>query len=77
MPDILSIIQIVLAVALMAGILLQQTESSMGGAFGGGDAAGGSSYHTRRGPEKFLFNATIVISIAFALVTLLTLVIGA
>lgn len=72
MFSILSIIQIILAVLLIAGILLQQSESSLGGAFGGGGSIGGM-YHTRRGAEKFLFYATILISILFALAALLAL----
>jgi len=75
MSGIFSIIQIVLAVLLIAGILLQQSESSMGSAFGGGGSMGGT-YHTRRGSEKFLFYATIVLGIVFALVSLTALVIG-
>jgi len=75
MLSILPIIQIILAVLLIAGILLQQSESSLGGAFGGGDSMGGM-YHTRRGAEKFLFYATILISILFALTALMALVWG-
>ena len=76
MLGILSIIQIILAVLMIAGILLQQSESSLGGAFGGGDSMGGM-YHTRRGPEKFLFYATIVISVLFAATALLALYMSA
>ena len=69
---ILPYIQIALSVLLVAAILLQQTESSLGGAFGGGDTMGGT-YHTRRGAEKFLFHSTIVLAILLALLSLTTL----
>jgi protein translocase SecG subunit len=57
-------VQMALAILLGASILLQQTGAGLGEAFGGsGDVVG---MHTRRGPEKLLFQATIVISILFA-----------
>lgn len=58
-------IQIVLSVLLVGGILLQQSEAGLGGAFGGGDSFS-SGYHTKRGFEKTLFIATIVIAVVFA-----------
>ena len=65
MSGILPYIQIILSMLLVAGILLQRSEASLGGAFGGADAGGGR--FTRRGFEKIIFNATIVIAILFAL----------
>jgi protein translocase SecG subunit len=62
--SVLPVAQITLAVLLIASVLLQARGSSVGGAFGGGD--GGSTFYTRRGGEKMLFNATVVISILFA-----------
>ncbi|MCX6812372.1 MAG: preprotein translocase subunit SecG [Candidatus Berkelbacteria bacterium] len=53
----LQIIQIVLAVLVIASILLQQQGSGLGSAFGGGD---GNFYRSKRGLEKVLFYATIV-----------------
>ena len=61
--SILSIIQIVLAVLLTVFILLQHSEAGAGGAFGGSDTV--SSWRTRRGFEKFLFTATIVLVLLF------------
>jgi preprotein translocase subunit SecG len=58
-------IQIVLSVLLIGGILLQQSEAGLGSAFGGGDSFS-SGYHTKRGSEKMLFIATIVIAVLFA-----------
>jgi preprotein translocase subunit SecG len=56
-------IQIVLSVLLMAGILLQQSSAGLGGAFGDNFD---SSFHSRRGSEKVIFNATLIIAILFA-----------
>ena len=63
---ILPYIQIILAVLLMTGVLIQQSEAGLGAAFGGGDAFS-SGNHTKRGAEKIIFIGTIVISILFAL----------
>lgn len=57
----LNIVEIVLAVLLTAGILLQARGSGLGAAFGGD----GSVFRTRRGIEKRLHTATIVVAIAF------------
>jgi protein translocase SecG subunit len=60
--NILPYIQIILSVILIVAILLQQSDAGIGGVLGGGGDAGGL-YHTRRGFEKFIFIATIVIAI--------------
>lgn len=62
---VLPYIQIVLSLLLIAGIVLQNRGASLGGAFGGDNFA--STFYKRRGAEKFLFNATIVIAILFVL----------
>lgn len=56
-------VQIVLSLLLILGIVLQSRGASLGGAFGGDNFA--STFYKRRGAEKFLFNATIVIAILF------------
>lgn len=66
-------IQIILVVLITLGILFQQNDTALGGAFGGEDTANGT--HTRRGAEKMLFNGTIVVSILFVASCLLALVI--
>ena len=55
-------IEIVLALLLSIGILLQQSGAATS-ALGGGDAS--TTFHTRRGFEKFLFIYTIVVAILF------------
>ncbi len=57
-------IQIILSVLLTLGVLLQQTDAGLGGAFGGGDGFS-SGHHSKRGAEKTIFIATIVIAIVF------------
>lgn len=64
-------IQIVLSVLLVACVLLQQTGASLGGAFGGDNFSAG--YHTRRGSEKGLFYASIVLGVLFVLSSLVAL----
>ncbi len=69
---ILPYIQIVLSVLLIGSILLQQTGASLGGAFGGDNFS--AAYHTRRGSEKVLFYASIIVGILFALSCVLALI---
>lgn len=70
LASILPLVQIVLSVLLVGSILLQQSEGSLGSAFGGQT---GSGWHTKRGLEKQLFIATIVLAILFALSAVLAL----
>jgi protein translocase SecG subunit len=70
LTQIVSVFQIVVCVLLAAAILLQQRGSSAGGAFGGG----GASYFTRRGFEKVLFIATIVLGALFLASTIFILI---
>ncbi|MBN1325611.1 preprotein translocase subunit SecG [Candidatus Falkowbacteria bacterium] len=58
---ILGIIQIVLAVLMVVAILLQQRGTGLSSAFGGE----GNVYRTKRGAEKIIFIATIILAIAF------------
>jgi len=74
MVTILSIIQIILAVILIASILLQRSSAGIG-ALGGGDSVD-AGYHTRRGFEKTLFNATIINSVAFLVVSFIIFVLA-
>ncbi len=61
MTKILSILQIITSLALIAVILLQAQGTGLGGIFGGG----GEEYRSKRGLEKMLFYATIILSIIF------------
>jgi protein translocase SecG subunit len=62
---IIPYVQILLSLLLIGGVLLQQSEAGLGGAFGGGDGFS-SGHHTKRGAEKALFVATIIVAILFA-----------
>ena len=57
----LNIALIVVAVLLIISILLQQRGSGLGAAFGGE----GNVYMAKRGAEKLIFYASIVLSILF------------
>jgi preprotein translocase subunit SecG len=58
---IIDIIQLVSAILLITVILFQNRGSGLGAAFGGQ----GNVYRTKRGLEKYLFFATIILSIIF------------
>lgn len=58
----IAIIQIILAVAIIALILLQERSSGMSGLLGGGSDG---FYQARRGMEKIIFYATIALSVLF------------
>jgi len=60
---ILPYIALTLSLLLIIGIVLQQRGAGLGGAFGGDNFA--STFYKRRGAEKFLFNATIVLALLF------------
>jgi len=73
MQTALNIVQIVLSVALILVILLQvKGGGGLGGIFGGSE----SVYRTKRGVEKWLFWATIVLSALFVIIALATIIIG-
>jgi preprotein translocase subunit SecG len=68
----LLIVQLVLAIVLIIVYLMQAKGTSFGGIFGGDSS---SVYRTRRGFEKRLFQFTIVLSVVFFTVALVTSII--
>ncbi len=72
MDYILTISQIIIALALIAAILLQQRGAGGSALFGGG--GGGASYYTKRGFEKILFIATVILAGLFIIASFLNLV---
>jgi len=64
------ILQIILSVLLISAILLQAQGSGLGSTWGGG----GETYHTKRGVEKVIFNATIALVVCFSLVSIAVLI---
>ena len=58
---ILNIIQIIIAVLLIGGVLLQQRGGGLSSTFGGS----GTFYGTRRGMERSILWATVVLTVLF------------
>lgn len=71
--NILPYAQITISILLIVSILLQQRGASIGGAFGTDNFS--STFYKRRGFEKTLFRATIVLAILFVLSAVLALLI--
>ncbi len=59
---------VILAVALLASILMQVRGAGLGSVFGGS----GTVFKTKRGIERLLFNATIIIATLFAVLCFFT-----
>lgn len=65
----INLIQIIISIALIVTILLQQRGSGLSSALGGG----GGVYYQKRGIEKILFKASIVLSALFLISAFLNL----
>ena len=63
--------QIGISALLIGAILLQQRGTGLGASFGGS----GQFYRSKRGFEKILFTATIVLALAFSLTAIANLII--
>lgn len=68
---IFSILQIIVAVALIGVILLQAQGSGLSSAFGGG---GGEFYRSKQSLEKMLIYATILLSVLFGVISIVLLI---
>ncbi|MCA9369056.1 MAG: preprotein translocase subunit SecG [Pseudomonadales bacterium] len=66
----LLILQIIFSIGIIVAVLLQPEGTGLGSTWGGG----GDTYHTKRGVEKVLFYATIVLIALFTLTSVLQLV---
>ena len=71
LTGILPVLQIAVAVLIVVAVLMQPSTAGMGGSFGGSDAT--QNFHTKRGFEKFLFIATIVLGVVFAALCVLAI----
>ncbi len=69
--SIITIGQIIVSVALIILILLQERESGVSGLFGG---EGSGLYTERRGLEKIIFVSTVILLVVFVALALLNLV---
>lgn len=66
----LNLLQIVVSIILIVVVLLQVKGSGFGAALGG--MTGGSVFRTKRGLEKTLFQATILLTIVFIFISFLS-----
>ncbi len=62
--------QMLVSIVLIIVVLLQTRGTDIGAALGGG--GGGSSFRTRRGLEKTLFQLTIVLAVLFLAISVLS-----
>lgn len=74
LQGILPYVQLTLSALIIVAVILQRTGASLGGAFGADNFTSG--FHTRRGLERTLFYATIVLGVLFALSALANLLIS-
>ncbi len=68
--NILTIAQIIVAILLTVVVLMQSQGSGLGAAWGGTS----ESYHTKRGVEKIVFFSTIILAVAFTLLSIVALI---
>jgi len=67
------ILQIVVSIILIVLVTLQSKDSSLGSSFSSVTQTG---FHTKRGPEKALYLITIIIGVAFVVLSLLNILIA-
>ena len=67
--SIYNLIQIFVSLLLIVSILLQSRGSQVGMAFGGS----GETYRSKKGLEKVLFYATVVLAVFFASISIYSL----
>ncbi|MBN2197743.1 preprotein translocase subunit SecG [Candidatus Wolfebacteria bacterium] len=68
----ISIAQVIISIVLIVLILLQERSSGLSGIFGGGE---NDFYSKRRGMERSIFITTIILIIAFGVLSILSLII--
>jgi preprotein translocase subunit SecG len=71
MKTLIQIFQIIIPVLLIAVIILQARGTGLGSAWGGG----GESYRSRRGAERILFGATILLAVLFFLISIINILV--
>lgn len=72
MQNIVQVAHIIVSLVFITLVMLQTEGSSLGGAtFGGGEV-----FRSKRGPEKAVFIATIVVGVAFFLTSTGNVILG-
>lgn len=64
------IVQIIVSLVLIILVTLQSKDSSLGAGF---SSATQSGFHTKRGPEKMIYIATIICSVIFLTLSFLNI----
>jgi len=72
MKSVLAVFQIIIASLLIASILLQAKGTGLSSNLGGG----GEFYHSKRGAEKVIFIATIVLAVLFIASSIASMLVG-
>lgn len=71
---VITILQVITGILMIGGILLQDPGSGLEGALGGGSGTGDAVHATRRGFDKFTFEATMVLATLFAALGVLSVI---
>ena len=69
--NVIPLLHVIISIALVALILLQERSSGLSGLFGGGD---GGFYQTRRGLERVFFGSTVALTVLFIALALYQLI---
>lgn len=72
MKSLMLVMQIIIAALLVVAVLFQARGTGLGSTFGGA----GEMYRTKRGFERLLFTATIVLAVLFVLTSLANVILG-
>lgn len=67
MKTFLIVLQIIISVLFILSVMVQQRSSGLSSAFGG---SAGAVQSTKRGAEKVVFNASIILAIIFVAISL-------
>lgn len=73
MTPYLNVIQIIISIALIALTVMQSKSAGLGRMFG----SDSSIYRTRRGVEKTVYNLTVILAVAFFVISLISVLVQA